>query len=328
MLNNEDDECEIVSVTKVHSSIPGFDHINEPNSPETDDDEVELIKVERLPENKNIINHQKQALQIIINRLKQTKSDTEIASNEPEIKSDDPLNIQKYFPCSECKRIFATALDLIQHSQSHEKRSRNSLKSSRPKTKRFQCKICASEFPKQVSLAAHMNLHRSSMRNPLELTFKCKECNEMFRSNGSLWNHRKTKHLPVIFKCSTCCKTFATESAYKEHVRKHEAEGPIICDVCQKGFTLLSSLTIHMRLHTGELPYLCAECGKSFNTNSRLQEHLRRHQGLRRYECNVCMKRFYEKNDLKKHSYTHDGNPERPHTCKILPSFDTKQEFN
>lgn len=306
----EDDECQFLEVTKVRSKVEISD---------SDDDEVELIKVERIPENtKNLT---KQALQSIINRLKQAKSETsEVHPERTEVKSD-PLTIQKYFPCSECKRIFATAIDLIQHSKSHEKRLAKNKKSqltSNPK--RFQCKICASEFTKQVSLAAHMNLHRRSSQNPVELTFKCKDCHYMFRSNGSLWNHRKSKHMTTIHRCNICCKTFATESAYQEHIQKHEAEGPIICGICQKSFTLHASLVIHSRLHTGQLPFLCAECGKSFNTNNRLQEHLRRHLGDRRYECNVCAKRFYEKSDLKKHEYTHNGN-ERPHTCKFKINY-------
>lgn len=300
----DEDDCEIVTVTRVNPD-------DEKMALDSDNDDVQLIKVERVPEKTK--NAKNLVLQSIINRLKEAKTESDVVSDETETKSD-PLTIQRYFPCSEqgCKRIFATAVDLIQHSQTHKKRLRGK---SRPKTtqKRFQCKVCASEFEKQVSLAAHMNMHRST-QDPVDFTFKCKDCNEMFRSNGSLWNHRKMKHMAVIHKCNICCKTFATESAYNEHIRKHESEGPILCNICQKSFTLQSSLTIHLRLHSRQLPFLCAKCGRSFNTNNRLQEHLRRHEGVRRYECNVCSKRFYEKTDLKKHAYTHNGN-QRPHTC-------------
>ncbi|XP_063702052.1 oocyte zinc finger protein XlCOF26-like [Culicoides brevitarsis] len=263
-----------------------------------DDDEVQLIKVERV---ENAQNHQKSALQSIINRLKASHS----TSNIPSEAKNDPLNIQKYFPCQKCKKILATAQDLVQHLRCHDKKS--------PSTKIFRCKICSTEFSKQVSFASHMNLHRETLKNEVS-THKCPECGESFRNKGSLWNHKKAKHMPGVRKCNICCKTFATETAFKEHLQKHEAAGPIKCEICQKSFTLQASLVTHMRLHTGELPFLCAECGKSFNTKNRLQEHLRRHQGERRFECSVCLKRFFEKSDLRKHEFTH-SDEQKPYSC-------------
>lgn len=320
-IEDDEDDCQLVCIAKLSQPVPASPPVpitRRPRKKNDSDDDVQLIKIERI---------RPPSLSESQLKLPPKVAKTFFKSPLPEPISD-PLDVKKTFSCTQCTRIFASGQHLMNHVQVHIERSQKPVKIKKPPAPvipdGYNCSYCSMSFDKQVSLAAHMNVHRDRVARK---AVKCKECGENFHSNGSLWNHRKTVHKHILFKCSACCKTFATKAAYEDHMKRHEEQGAIMCDICGKSkfgfrkasvaiistlaffsaFTMQNTLKIHMRIHSGERPFLCSECGKSFSTNIRLQEHVRRHKGQRRHECPICNKQFYEKTELKKHSYIHSS---------------------
>lgn len=232
---DDDDDCAIVTVERYKVAPPVSVKLQDevkirPESSDDDDDDVQLIKVERIKQPNDVKNNFQRIPERIIKRLQELKAESEknVVPLEP---LGDPLNVSKYFPCTLCKRIFATAIDLVQHSAHHEKKKKKAKRAPGSGSGEYECQVCQIRFEKQVSLAAHMNVHRD---RPGAKQFKCRTCNEMFKSNGSLWNHRKSKHMEKVYRCGTCCKTFALETSYNDHMKRHEDEGIIQCQVCDK----------------------------------------------------------------------------------------------
>lgn len=94
-------------------------------------------------------------------------------------------------------------------------------------------------YDKQVSLSAHMVIHKNEPnylidKKKNERIFRCKDCGELFKSNSSLWSHKRKFHMDTMLKCRYCPKIFATKAAFELHTARHEELGPIQCEYCQK----------------------------------------------------------------------------------------------
>lgn len=139
---------------------------------------------------------------------------------------------------------------------------------------RLICHICDRTFSHKISLAIHMQTHKSNI---------CGVCKKSFPHKDELNAH--TCDRPFAFNvdsrvCRLCGKRFANPSALKIHSVVHTGEKPYSCNVCGKGFTQKGNLKSHQRVHTGEKPHHCVKCGKSFSQKISLKQHLMAHTSL------------------------------------------------
>lgn len=139
---------------------------------------------------------------------------------------------------------------------------------------RFVCQICERTFFHKISLANHIQTHKSNF---------CGVCKKSFPHRDELNAHvcdRPTASDVDSRVCPLCGKRFANPSALRIHSVVHTGEKPFICNLCGKRFTQKGNLKSHQRIHTGEKPHHCVKCGKSFSQKISLKQHLMAHSSL------------------------------------------------
>lgn len=139
---------------------------------------------------------------------------------------------------------------------------------------RFICHTCDRSFSQKISLASHMQTHKSNF---------CGDCKKSFPHQDELNAHTCDRLFAFNVDsrvCRLCGKRFANPSALKIHSVVHTGEKPYSCNVCGKSFTQKGNLKSHQRIHTGEKPHHCVKCGKSFSQKISLKQHLMAHNCL------------------------------------------------
>lgn len=257
MSSSTDEECQLISLQKVNkarATIPAFSSAQSFLSPipplqgedddeddEDEDDDVQLVMVQRLkpplvPPSMSL------AEPVVVKdeplEEEQPPAPPSLPSppppsspQAPAVKTD-PLQLKQNFPCPNCKRVFATSLHLVNHIESHHT-IKKKIRKKEVLNKTYACEYCSTTFDKQVSLAAHLAVHKNEP-GYRGRALKCKDCGEEFKSNGGLWSHKKKHHIDTLLKCGKCTKAFATQTAYEDHLKKHEESVPIQCHICQK----------------------------------------------------------------------------------------------
>ena len=76
-----------------------------------------------------------------------------------------------------------------------------------------------------------------------EKLYSCKDCNENFNSESSLYRHilkhkgKKPKERPKNNNCKICERKYSSKRDLDNHTMKHSGEKPLKCDECEKTFT-------------------------------------------------------------------------------------------
>ena len=166
------------------------------------------------------------------------------------------------------------------------------------------------------SLPQKQNLSVSKTSNK---SFKCSECDEIFRWRAEYRRHAELVHgqkiTDPLVPCHICQKQIVAKRL-NEHIKSvHGNERPYKCDQCDKKFAKPSELRNHMRTHTGERPFTCEVCNASFTYSHILTRHKKYHEGTKKFTCKICDKSFLQRNDLVKHNRIHSG--EKPYSCNI-----------
>lgn len=212
----------------------------------------------------------------------------------------------KKLPCNKCEKCFNSRAALLRHiAEIHEK------------IQKFSCNLCGRKFTQKTHLQAHEAVHAG-------LTYKCTQCEAMFKSHRSYLRHEQM-HLPPeernpklvaqkqpkrykyskTWVCSFCGKVYNDQASHTIHQRGHTGERPYQCKECDKAFFSSKNLSRHMRIHTGIRPYKCETCGKCFQEKSHLKTHDLTHTQEKRFVCQVCFKGFTLKCSLKSHMKCH-----------------------
>ncbi|XP_018645138.1 zinc finger protein, putative [Schistosoma mansoni] len=84
--------------------------------------------------------------------------------------------------------------------------------------KQFICEICNARFTNKHELDDHRAFKHSNERN-----FACTECDQRFKTAGTLWRHKKTHEKRVYHLCPICPTSFTRLSNLNRHLlRTHK----------------------------------------------------------------------------------------------------------
>lgn len=184
-------------------------------------------------------------------------------------------------------------------------------------------------------------------------TFKCQQCNKIFKNNERLKIHA-VRHEPETnrkFKCTKCSKRFQRKYILTTHMKTvHSAtEQSFECDICKRKYASSStvsyfqtqaapihplffffrlkrynSLKLHMlEIHLRKFEQVCDQCGKVCQSKGVLRKHKRSHDDVNeKLECPYCPALMRNAYYLKAHiSRIHESGPAScPHCPKISPT--------
>lgn len=216
-------------------------------------------------------------------------------------------------------------------------------------TRRGYIKCCKKRLRTRGHIIEHIQWHV----NPE--TFKCEQCNKIFKNNRRLKVH-SVRHEPENsrkFKCSKCSKRFQRKYLLTKHMDTvHSAiENSFECDICKSKYVvsllarpyaiypnsnhtnsltfvfrlkLYSSLKLHMQqIHLRQFEQICDQCGKVCISKGVLRKHKRSHdevnEKLECPQCSALMKNAYY---LRAHILRiHKSGPANcPHCPKVSPT--------
>ena len=136
--------------------------------------------------------------------------------------------------CSECNKIFPSALTLKSHLK-------------RVHSRTLKCKECTKTFSRQSGLLIH---HK---RKHLKESYICKECNLKFCDSFSLSDHVKGIHeKSQSFNCDKCEMIFPIRKAFYKHKYTEHPNNKWTCEFCNAEFKSKFRLEQHQLNHHGK----------------------------------------------------------------------------
>ena len=205
--------------------------------------------------------------------------------------------------CLKCFETFSTRMRLHVHSMKNH--GRGVIGSAEYSKASSECPICNQLFSEE-RIKFHMKLHDA-------LTFKCIECEKVFRSEAATEKHFMNSHgNEKRFTCATCGKSFGKLTILKQHEEIHNPIKIYVqCEICST-MMLVKSLKLHMAMkHSDrykEKRHVC-DCGKAFRYNKQLEKHcnsvhVKESRGFV-YPCPECEEVFNRRQELREHSFVH-----------------------
>ena len=230
------------------------------------------------------------------------------------------------YRCSQCSAGFSSRSQYAIHKSGHEGR------------KKFNCNVCAKEFPDDYHLKLHvrkthnkkdessvcpicgrwctkMQEHLASVHGT-EKPFACKSCPKRFKLQCRLNTHVRVKHTKDIktYKCNLCDKCFKKKFNLQTHLLMHSGEMPFACEICAKKFRSKDCAKRHMSTHgnkPSEKSFICKLCDESFFYSHNLHDHTRVKHNSHKFICNLCGKVLSRQQALRRHMATHTKNDDR-----------------
>lgn len=183
----------------------------------------------------------------------------------------------------------------------------------------YTCDFCGKSIKFKKDFLLHVKQHTINQR------YKCKECDESFKSKKKLIDHSSEVHgikllvLIEAFSCETCGKMFDARSALEAHKRSHdESTRKHVCEVCSAAFKSIGNLRRHAAIHVTSRNFHCDLCHKSFKTELALKLHFESvHAEMRVFvNCGICQAIVQEKHLTQhiKNMHTEEGQ-EKPFEC-------------
>lgn len=182
----------------------------------------------------------------------------------------------------------------------------------------YTCDCCGANIKYKKEMQNHMKLHTIYQK------YKCKECEESFKSRKRLVDHSLAEHgskpsiLAEVYACKVCDRKFDVRSIYLAHLACHESSRRHVCSICPAAFKSVGNLRRHEATHAPTRDFECSQCPKRFKTRLALKIHVETiHPEVRVYvNCTVCKAIILEKhlNIHMKNLHTDEG-MEKPFSC-------------
>ena len=123
----------------------------------------------------------------------------------------NPFKVEQataHFDCDECGKKFNRKDNLKRHKD---------LVHTDTTRERIHCLQC----PKTFIWKTHLDKHVQEDHSKFLSSFRCEECNKMFREEKSLKRHNKEQHTnSTKFKCPKCEKSFSQKANQRRHTVK------------------------------------------------------------------------------------------------------------
>ena len=210
--------------------------------------------------------------------------------------------------CQLCHRIFPSQASLFLHRKKHHQEEEP-----------WRCGCCQKTFKGPGQRQKHEMAHLTSQGQ----VFECSECDESFKSQHALWDHRVTHMFfnpdTKIYSCDKCSAKYRSPNSMVRHRLTHSFEA--VCKKCGRHIGKRYNLAAHEKHCNGAEKkakrFQCEYCGKVFKYNFLLKRHRTIHTGEKkppRFQCEHCGKCFELKLNLQRHVLIHTG--DRPFECK------------
>ena len=131
------------------------------------------------------------------------------------------------------------------------------------------CKTCGVLISRK-HMERHMKVH-------LETSVSCHICNKNFKTQNSLWQHKKTHEEPEMISCNICSSKFQSKSALRKHVLRIHERITYSCPYSQKSFSDERYCQKHISTCALSNPVECGKCYKIFQNNTSLTAHMKIH---------------------------------------------------
>jgi len=211
----------------------------------------------------------------------------------------------------------------------------------------FSCDKCKYIGNKLEDLYCHIE-SKHSLKNIETGCYKCKDCENVYRSRKSLITHMKRVHTGIEHKCSQCQYKTCAKSCLRSHMIKKHADGPTKCPQCKFVGYSIEELNHHVKIKhvlrnvakDEDGLYRCKSCEYVTANPKNLFKHLQQHEGTvhnctqceytsvskanfqihmikvhiaKEYICDTCASAFKNNYNLKKHKervHSKSDNPE------------------
>uniref|UniRef100_A0A0K8UIX7 Zinc finger protein 91 n=2 Tax=Bactrocera latifrons TaxID=174628 RepID=A0A0K8UIX7_BACLA len=256
--------------------------------------------------------------------------------------------------CEFCAKEFRKSYDYIRHRRVHT--------SERP----YSCGLCERAFSTKSKLHEHMKIHRLSEQQGIPAKhYPCAVCSKGFSSLRFLDKHMSTHEqiYEVAYKCKICEEMFKSSIALTYHKHKQfDADSELLqqllptpTEIYTNGNSTESSSGIqdssaadcppetiinmqHLKMKRVVSKWKCITCERHFSNSSTLRDHRRIYHGvynrkrrisasafLRCFKCSYCARFFETKARCKTHMLTHlkcvlntDKSNQQPNATNII----------
>ncbi|ODM97079.1 putative zinc finger protein [Orchesella cincta] len=172
----------------------------------------------------------------------------------------------------------------------------------------YICCYCGKHYCYLASLVNHINTHDRLQKTD----FQCPDCEDYFRNENKLAQHRVTVHGAPKVSCEVCGSQYMTPYALSTHMKEHNKEG-YHCEFCDKYYGTKARYDDHMRTHAEERKFACELCVFTCKTAGVLSRHRLTH--TKPFVCKVCDRSFSRKFTLNAHMNMHTGASFVCHIC-------------
>ena len=135
----------------------------------------------------------------------------------------------------------------------------------------------------------------------IDKTFSCDKCAFTTKLQGSLVNHRKSKHDGLQYVCDQCGYKNRHKAYLQSHINTIHKGIWLFCDKCDHKAVGKPRLKKHIEAKHEGIRYFCDRCAFSASFKRNLKRHIQAiHEGVR-YPCSQCNSKFTQSQDLKRH---------------------------
>ena len=171
---------------------------------------------------------------------------------------------------------------------------------------------CNNSFKSSGSLRQHLLVHKN------EKPFLCNQCDYSCKTAGNLKQHLHVHSGERPYSCSQCDYSCKAARHLKVHLlNMHSDEKPFSCNQCDYSCKTNSHLIVHaLYAHSDEKPFSCKQCDYFCKTAAHLKEHLRVHSKEKSFSCKQCEYSCKTAYHLKRHLFNVHSD-EKPYSCKL-----------